>query len=104
MLFELILLSACGLLFIALGLIIWRKRRIDLISSLHSSKVSEENKPAFTALFGKALILMGIGMIMTGVFDYGTRSFWGWIYFALTFIIGLGIMIYAQAKYNRDQE
>lgn len=101
MLFELILLSIIGLLFIIMGLVIWKKQKISLINSINSSKVSAENTPTFTALIGKALIIMGIGMILTGVFDYGTLSIWGWLFFTAAFTIGMIMMIYATKNYNR---
>ncbi|MBR4435208.1 MAG: DUF3784 domain-containing protein [Clostridia bacterium] len=101
MLFELILLSVVGTVFIIMGLVIWKKQKISLISSINSSKVSAENTPAFTAVIGKALIIIGIGIILTGVFDYGTLSMWGRIFFIATFAIGMIMMIYATKKYNR---
>lgn len=101
MLFELILLLTFGLLFMILGLLIWKKEKIDLIHSYHYEKVTEENKGSYTAIMGKGLILIAAGMILTGVIDYLTQTTWGWIAFGIGFAVGVSFFIYAGRKYNR---
>ena len=101
MLFELILLLAIGLVFIALGLLIWKKERIDLIHSYHWDKLSPENRSAYAALMGKGMILIGAGMPVTGGIDFVTNTGWGWLVFGACFAAGLGLFIYAGSRYNR---
>ena len=101
MLFELILLLILGTVFLILGFIIREKEKIDLINSLHSDKVSEENKGAFTALMGKGMIIIGTGMFLTGIIDYFTHTTSGWIAFGICFAVGLFLFIFATKKYNK---
>jgi hypothetical protein len=98
--FELIFLVLIGLLFGFVGWRIWRKVQITLIHNYHYTRVSEKDKKPYTEKMGKACIVMGSGMILTGIFDFLTNSVYGWIFFGAFFICGLIIMIFAQYKYN----
>jgi bacteriorhodopsin len=62
--------------------------------------VIEKDKKSYTEKMGKACIVMGTGMILTGAVDYITNSMYGWIFFGISFISGLIIMTFAQLKYN----
>lgn len=99
-LFELITLMGCGTLFLWLGWRIWKKEQITLIQDYHYTKVKEMNKKPYTKKMGKAMLLMGIGMYLTGIIDFITQTANGWIVFGICFIVGLIIMILAQIKYN----
>ena len=101
MLIELIILLIMGIAFLIIGWLIWKKEKITLIHEYHWDKVSEENKAAYTAMIGKGTLLIGIGMILTGVIDYLTHTGWGWVSFGACFIIGLTLMILAGIRYNR---
>ena len=98
--FELVILLLIGLIFSFLGWRIWKKEQITLIHDYHYTKVIEKDKKPYTEKMGKACIVMGIGMILTGIIDFLTNTFYGWIFFGVCFIIGLIIMIFAQLKYN----
>lgn len=100
MLFELIFMSILGVIFIWMGFLIWKKEKITLIHSYHYTKVKEEDKKAYTQQMGKGVIIIGIGMILTGGIDYVTETAYGWIFFILCFIIGFVFIIRAQKKYN----
>ncbi len=100
-LFELIFMLIFGGLVVLLGLMIWKKQRIDLIHSYHTENVTEENKAAYAALMGKGMVIIGAGMILTGLLDFVLQNAWGWLAFGLCFIIGLALFIFAQRKYNR---
>lgn len=93
-------MSVIGLLFLLLGLLIWKKEKITLIHSYHYTKVAEENRPAYTAKMGKALIIISVGMFITGIVDYLTGTAYGWIGFGVFFIGGFAIILNAQKKYN----
>ncbi|MDO5063083.1 MAG: DUF3784 domain-containing protein [Peptostreptococcaceae bacterium] len=101
MLFDLVFLLVLGLLIIVIGLLIWKKEKIDLIHSYHYQKVAETDKRAYTSLMGKGTIIIGTGMIIAGAIDFFTRSGWGWIVFGICSITGLSFFIYAGKKYNR---
>ena len=98
--FELILLIAVGTLFIDMGRRIWKKEQITLIHDYHYKKVIEADKKPYTEKMGKAMIIMGVGMYLTGITDFMSHTLYGWIVFTISFISGLIIMIYAQIKYN----
>lgn len=97
---ELIILLLVGLLLIWLGWRIWKKEQITLIHDYHYSKVSKENQKAYTEKMGKALIIMGLGIVLTGVIDIATKSFYGWIIFAISFLWGSILIFITQNKYN----
>ena len=86
MLGELIILIIIGLIFIYLGWRIWKKEQIELIHSYHYTKVAEKDKKQYTEKMGKSCIVIGIGMILTGLIDYITESAYGWVLFSIFFI------------------
>ena len=101
MFIEFFILLAVSILFLILGWLIWKKEKINLIHSYHYDKVAEADKKAYTALMGKGVIIIGLGMLATGIIDLATRSGWGWIAFGVSFAVGIGFMIFAGIRYNR---
>lgn len=91
----------CGLLFIYLGYLIWIKKRINLIHSYHYTYVKEVDKKAYTSIMGKAVIVIGTGIILSGIFYMIFRSGAVGIIFGISFVAGFIMMAYAQMKYNR---
>lgn len=71
---ELILMISMGLLFIFLGWRIWKKEQITLIHSYHYTRVAKKDKKAYTEKMGKACVIIGIGMILTGIISGSFRS------------------------------
>jgi flagellar biosynthesis protein FlhB len=100
MLFELIMMNVLGVIFIYIGFMILKKEKISLIHSYHYQKVKECDKKAYSQMIGIGVLLMGIGMILTGIIDYITKTAYGWFFFGGFFIIGIVIMFKAQNKYN----
>lgn len=100
MLVELLILSPIGAALILCGLLIWKKNRIDLIHSYHYKRVTEDNKKAYSTAMGKGVLLMGIGVLLTGIINYVTESASGWICFVFSFIFGLTLVLRAQSKFN----
>jgi MFS-type transporter involved in bile tolerance (Atg22 family) len=49
---------------------------------------------------GKAVIIMGTGMILTALIDYVTETSYGWIVFGIFFLWGFIVILIAQKKYN----
>lgn len=101
MLFHLILFLAVGLLLLVLGLLIWKKQRIQLINSHHHQKVKEENKNAYTKGIGQALALLGAGCLATGLVNYLWNTWQGFWLFALAFAAFVLMALRTQSKYNR---
>lgn len=100
MLIELILLFMLGITFIYVGYLIWKKEKISLIHSYHYTKVKEQDKKLYTKMMGKGVLMIGIGMILTGIIDYITKTAYGWFAFAFFFILGFATIVEAQKKYN----
>ncbi len=90
---------AVGLLCIILGLMLWKKQKISLIHSYHYKNVKKEDVPAYTRLMGIGLILIGVGICITGVLNLLYSSLW-WIPLLAGFVMGFIIMNKAQKKYN----
>ena len=90
---------AVGLLCIILGLMLWKKQKISLIHSYHYKNVKKEDVPAYTRLMGIGLILIGVGICITGVLNLLYSSLW-WVPLLVGFVMGFIIMNKSQNKYN----
>jgi len=94
--FILRLMIILGLIFIFIGWRIWKKEQITLIHSYHYTKVSENDRKPYTEKMGKACILMGIGIILTEIVNFATKTTYGWVIFVISFVWGMIIIIKAQ--------
>lgn len=99
-LIEFIIMSGIGAILVILGLVIWKMERISLIHDYHYTKVAEKDKKPYTEKMGKACIIMGLGMILTGLIGVITKSHLGWVFFIIFFLWGIILMLQAQKKYN----
>ena len=95
-----IIVCLIGIVFIVLGYLLWKKEKISLLHDYHYDKVSEENKKSFCTISGIGIILIGMGLLITGVIIGITDSVWSFIAFAISFCTGLAMLIYAGIKYN----
>ena len=95
-----ILVSLIGFICIILGYLMWKKEKISILHSYHYDKVSEEDKKAFCAISGIGILLIGIGLLITGIIIGITDSALSFIAFAIGFVVGLVMLIYAGIKYN----
>ncbi|WP_440895394.1 DUF3784 domain-containing protein [Amphibacillus sp. Q70] len=100
--FDLLLMSVMGLLCLIVGLLIWKRDKITLIHSYHYTNVTKENQKAYTEKMGKALIVMSIGMFLTGIVNYITNTAYGWLCFAIFFVAGLMLILKAQKNIMVD--
>ena len=82
-----IIVAVIGIVFITLGYLMWKKEKITLLHSYHYEKVS--------------IISIGIGLLVTAAIIGITDSVFSFIAFALGFVVGFVLLIYAGAKYNR---
>ena len=96
-----VVLGAVALLFLWLGYLIWIKEKINLIHAYHYTKVKEADKKAYTSIMGKAMIVIGIGMMLSDILFLIMRTGECMIVFVILYVVGLGMMTYAQIKYNR---
>ena len=90
---------AVAVLCIVFGLLIWVGRKVSLLHSYHYKNVKKEDMRAYTRLIGIALILIGLGIAVTGVLNLFYISLW-WIPVLVGFVAGLTVFIIAQKKYN----
>lgn len=90
-----------ALVFIYLGYLMWKKEKITLLHSYHYDKVSPHDKKVFCKISGWGVIFIGIGLLITAIIIGVTDSPLSFIAFAVGFILGLALLIYAGAKYNR---
>ena len=96
-----IILGVIGAIFIAVGILIWKKQKISFLHDYHYGKVREEDKKRFCFLSGMGIISDGIGILVTAVIIFFTDSALSFIAFPVGFAIGLSLLIYAGRKYNR---
>ena len=90
-----------ALVFIYLGYLMWKKEKITLLHSYHYDKVSPSDKKIFCKIFCLGVIFIGIGLLVTAIISGITDSALSYIAIALGFIVGVVLLIYAGAKYNR---
>lgn len=93
-------IGVLALIFIYLGWLIWKKEKITLLHSYHYDKVSPSNKKLFCKITGWGVLLIGIGLLVTAIMIGITDSALSFIAFALGFVVGLVLLIYAGVKYN----
>ena len=100
MIVGVIVLAAVGVLLTVLGLLIWKKEKINLLHDYHYDKVKKEDKKAFCTLSGIGVLLVGAGLLITAVILAFTDSVLSYIAFGICFIAGISLLIIA-GKYNK---
>ena len=96
-----LIIGLVGMAFVMFGYQIWKKEKISLLHDYHYNRVSVEDKKAFCTLSGIGVLLIGIGLVITAIVIGITDSPWSFIAFAIGFVAGLVMLIYAGARYNR---
>lgn len=96
-----IIVALIGVVFVVLGYLLGKKEYISLLHSYHYDKVKEEDKKAFCAISGLGIGSTGVGMVVTGLLLTIIESAWCFVAFAIGFVVGLGMLIYAGLRYNR---
>ena len=95
-----IILGVVGIVLVILGHLLWKKEKISLLHSYHYDKVLEEDKKAFCTLSGLGVLMVGVGILTTGLIMGFTDSAWSFIEFAIGFVAGIALLIYAGIRYN----
>lgn len=96
-----IIVAVIGIVFVTLGYLMWKREKITLLHSYHYDKVSPSDKKVFCKISGWGVIFIGIGLLATAIIIGITDSALSFIAFALGFVVGLALLIYAGVKYNR---
>ena len=99
MIFGVIIDLAVGALCVVLGLLVWKKQKVSILHDYHYKNVRKSDLPAYTRQIGIGLIIIGLGIIITGFLNLADSSLW-WISLLAGFIVGLIILYKAQKKYN----
>jgi hypothetical protein len=81
-----------------LGIVLWRKRKINWVSS-HAS-VKEKDAAQFAKMNGIATIGFGLAMASPGLFDLLRLRIVGWVLFGVLLIAGMTLFFIAQSRYN----
>lgn len=96
-----------GVVCIALG-ISHMRGNISSLHSYHRHRVSEEDRIPFGKLVGKGTIIIGISVMVQGVFyllfDLSKNEVLmlvGSVIMGIGMVVGIGIAFYAMIKYNK---
>lgn len=100
MLVGFIVYMAVGILCIVLGLLIWKKQKIELIHDYHHTHVKKADIPAYTRMMGVGLLLIGVGSCLTGIIDLVFDTAKGMTVFLVGLVAGIAVMGRAQKRYN----
>lgn len=95
-----ILFLLIGIVLIKLGLLIWKKQKIQLIHEYHYEKVSEENKPIFCKHLGIGVLTIGAGIALSGISVFFIDSLLSFIPMGIGLIVGISLIIWTAIKYN----
>ena len=101
MIVGVIVTGAVGILCTVLGLLLWKKEKIEILHDYHRENVREKDKKAFCTLSGIGLLTVGAGLIVTAVLLWRTEKASSFIVFAVCFAAGLALLITAGVRYNR---
>ena len=96
-----IITAIVGVLLIVLGYLVWKKEKISLLHDYHYNNVSQEDKEAFCAMSGKGLVAIGAGLLITAVLLGVTHSALSFIAFGVGLVVGMALLIGAEARYNK---
>lgn len=97
-----ILFLLIGIILIGLGLIIWKKQKIQLFHEYHYDKVSENDKQIFCKLSGIGVFIIGLGICFSGISVLFTESLLSFVPMTIGLLIGLLLIIRTIVKYNRS--
>ena len=104
---EGIITIVVGVVLICLGIVATRGN-VSMLHSYHRKRVSKEDMLPFGRLVGAGNILVGVGVILLGVFSMLAVSSGEGLYVTLAYVIfgifaaiGIGISLYAMMKYNK---
>lgn len=100
MIFGTIVYFAVGILLIVLGLVTWKKRKIDLLHDYHTKNVKPEDVPAYTRAMGIGQIVIGAGLCVTGIVSRFVRGRAVLLALLPGFAVGILVFHKAQMRYN----
>ena len=101
MIIALIIYALIGVLFIVLGLLIWKKQKVSLIHDYHYRHVKKADIPSYSRLMGIGMLVMGTGFCVYGILSLLVKNgIWCTVTVTVFLIAGLLVFNRAQKKYN----
>lgn len=100
MAFGTIIYFAVGVLLVVLGLVMWKKQKINLLHDYHYKNVKAEDVPAYTRAMGIGQIVIGAGLCVTGALQFFVQGPASLAALAVGIVCGLIIFHKAQMRYN----
>ncbi len=96
------LLSMTGIAFVLLGILMWRKDKIELLHYYHYKNVSKEERQHYVKIVGKIYIFSGGSFILSAI----AFLFWkyGWIISVIGFIMFLIRMSHIRNRFNKRSQ
>ena len=82
-----------------MGLLLWKKQKVSLLHSYHCKDVKKEDIPAYSRQMGIGIILIGLGICISGFLDLLNSKLW-WLPISAGFITGFVVLHKTQMKYN----
>lgn len=99
MILGVIIELAVGTICIILGALLWKKQMLSILHDYHYKHVKKEDITAYSRQMGIGLMIMGAGIIVTGMLNLAHSSLW-WIPLLAGFVLGIAVIYKAQKKYN----
>ena len=99
MILGVIIELAVGAICIVLGVLLWKKQMVSILHDYHYKHVKKEDIPAYTRQMGISMIIIGAGIIITGLFNLVDSSLW-WIPLLAGFVLGFVVIHMSQKRYN----
>lgn len=88
-----------GFIFVYVGFLIWKKKKINLIHAYHYKNVKAEDREAYMKEMGISLIIGGISLLISAVFEMVSQKL-----SVVFMLLGIFVMLFkifkAQKKYN----
>lgn len=99
-LIEIIITLPTGIALVLVGLLLWKRQRIQLIHDYQHQNVKPQGVKPYTRLWGVALLILGACTTPIGIIDFIARTGFGWLLFALGLAACFLIGSKAQKSYN----
>ncbi|MDO5022092.1 MAG: hypothetical protein Q4E07_01975 [Eubacteriales bacterium] len=95
-----LLIMLCGLGVIYMGLQVWKHQKIAYLHSHHRDSLNKDDIPEYSRKIGRAIVLIGFGVVITSLLFILAQATWTWAIFALCFIVGIAEIFRTVRRYN----
>lgn len=99
--FYAVIMITVSVLLFNLGYMLWKKQKIEVMNEYHYTNVSKQDRLAYSTIMGQALVVIAVGMLVSGIFGLFMNITALWIIAVISVVVGVGMMFYGQMKYNR---